>query len=265
MKLAWLTDLHLNFLTKERAFGFFDEVNGCGADAVLISGDIASARSLGWSLREMHARIQQPIYFVLGNHDFYHSSFARVRATVPVWLSELPRMTWLTNAGICQLTPETALIGHDGWADGRFGDFFASTLELNDYYVIEDFAVLSSKAQRLDLLHQLGDAAAAYFGTTLPAALEYYAHVIVLTHVPPFREAAWHGDRPSDDNGLPHFASQAAGVAIRAAAQQYPRRQITVLCGHTHSPCDVQILPNLRVIAGEAEYELPAIQRLLEV
>jgi hypothetical protein len=32
----------------------------------------------------------------------------------------------------------------------------------------------------------------------LPAALGRFRHVVVLTHVPPFREACWHEGRISD-------------------------------------------------------------------
>jgi hypothetical protein len=40
---------------------------------------------------------------------------------------------------------------------------------------------------------------------------------------------------------------------------------MTVLCGHTHSSGEAQILPNLRVLTGGAVYGKPALQRVLEV
>jgi len=43
MKLAWLTDIHLNFLKKDRRKQFFDSIINSYCDAVLISGDIAEA------------------------------------------------------------------------------------------------------------------------------------------------------------------------------------------------------------------------------
>lgn len=47
--------------------------------------------------------------------------------------------------------------------------------------------------------------------------------------------------------------------------QQHPRSNLTVLCGHTHGGGEVQVLPNLRVLTGEAEYGDPAIQQVLEI
>ena len=43
-----------------------------------------------------------------------------------------------------------------------------------------------------------------------------------------------------------------------------PDRQMTVLCGHTHG-AEAQVLPNLRVLTGGAEYGEPKVQRVLEV
>jgi hypothetical protein len=42
-------------------------------------------------------------------------------------------------------------------------------------------------------------------------------------------------------------------------------KQMTVICGHTHGAGEAQILPNLRVLTGGAEYGNPVKQRVLEV
>ncbi len=38
-----------------------------------------------------------------------------------------------------------------------------------------------------------------------------------------------------------------------------------VLCGHTHGGGEVQVLENLQVVTGPAEYEKPGIQRIIEM
>ena len=38
---------------------------------------------------------------------------------------------YLSQSGVVELTPHTALVGHDGWADGRLGDFDGSDVILN--------------------------------------------------------------------------------------------------------------------------------------
>jgi predicted phosphohydrolase len=49
---------------------------------VLISGDIAEAPTVSEILGEMAQHVAKPIYFVLGNHDYYKSSVAKVRQTI---------------------------------------------------------------------------------------------------------------------------------------------------------------------------------------
>lgn len=53
MKLAWLTDIHLNFLDNDARRKFYDEILITPFDALLISGDIAEAHCLIDLLCEM--------------------------------------------------------------------------------------------------------------------------------------------------------------------------------------------------------------------
>lgn len=116
--------------------------------------------------------------------------------------SELLR--WLPCFGVVPLSADAALVGHDSWADGRFGDYAGSRVMLNDYIRIRELAWLDP-ATRLARLNALGDEAAEYLRGVLPKALERFERVIVLTHVPPFEEACWHQGRISDKDHLPHF------------------------------------------------------------
>ena len=49
-----------------------------------------------------------------------------------------PNLKWLPSVGVVPLNSETCLVGHDGWSDGRFGDFFSSEVWLNDYILIDE-------------------------------------------------------------------------------------------------------------------------------
>lgn len=263
-RFAWLTDIHLNFLNPVQVEKFFSLVRGSNADMILISGDIGEAPRLIWYLQQLEARLQRPIYLVLGNHDFYLSSIGEVRTAVSQYVSQSHWLKWMNEAGIVELSSDTALIGYDGWADGRCGDYDRSDVFMNDYTVIQDFAGLS-KDDRLKLLHRLGDETADYFHKWLPQALAKYQHIFLLTHVPPFREACWYEGQISDDNFLPHFACKVAGDALLEIMRKHPDRHLTVLCGHTHGRGDVQILDNLRVLTGSAEYGRVEIQQIFEV
>jgi hypothetical protein len=197
--------------------------------------------------------VQRPVYFVLGNHDFYHGSIAEVRETVRDRCSAVPDLHWLSDAGVVPLTHETCLVGHDGWGDGRLGNYQSSDVMLNDWTLIKEFGGLyEDRPERLAKLHALGDEAAAHFRAILPDALRRFRHVAVLTHVPPFREACWHDGQISDDNWLPHFSCKAVGDVLLEAMNAATNHRMTVLCGHTHGGGEAQILPNLRVLTGGA-------------
>jgi Icc-related predicted phosphoesterase len=190
-------------------------------------------------------------------------------------------VTWLPDAGVIRLTNDTSLVGHGGWGDGRAGNFLESRVRLNDFRFIDDLRAWRDNSDRtpdaglrefvpyeqqlLDKLHSLGDEAAAHFRTVLPQALEQSRHVVVLTHVPPFREACWHAGHVSNDQWAPHFTCVAVGVVLREFMERHPDCRMTVLCGHTHSPGRVQILDNLVVLTGGAEYGKPVVQETLNI
>jgi Icc-related predicted phosphoesterase len=261
-RLAWVTDIHLNFLRPRAITAFFDMIAARQPDAVLVGGDIGEADSVAELLSEFEASLRRPIYFVLGNHDFYHGSISQVRRDVAALTQTARWLQWLPTAGVVQLTHETGLVGHDGWADGRLGDYARSGMELNDYVLIAELAGLD-RAKRLAAMSALGDQAAAHLRACVPRALERYRHLVVLTHVPPFREACWHEGRISDDNALPHFACKAMGDVILEIMRAHPTHTMTVLCGHTHSAGVAQILPNLLVKTGAAAYGQPQLQEVL--
>lgn len=262
-RAAWLSDIHLNFLRPVQLDQFYQLVKTSQPDCVLISGDIGEAPRLQWYLQQLEARLPYPIYFVLGNHDYYSASLADVRTLVNGVMGQSKNLHWLTMRGLIELAPDVGLMGHDGWADGRAGDYDSSDVLLNDYVAIRDFVGLD-KCRRLKLLNRLGDESAAYIDRWLPKALDRYAHVVLVTHVPPFREACWHEGGISDSDWLPHFVCQAAGETMMKIMAQYPDRKLTVLCGHSHGQGSVQMRDNLLVLTGGAEYGKPQVQQVFE-
>jgi predicted MPP superfamily phosphohydrolase len=261
MRLAWLTDIHLNFVKLEDRRRFYSTIRDAQPDAILLGGDIAEAPTLVEHLHDLDRALDKPIYFVLGNHDFYRSSLADVHARIRD--IRAPNLIWLTDSGIQLIGGETALVGDDGWADGRIGNYLHSRIFLNDYLLIHEFANLSTPA-RLRLLNQLGDASAGRLGPKLREACAQRKRIILLTHVPPFREACWHEGQTSDEEWLPHFTCKAMGDVILEVMDQHPECELLVLCGHTHGGGIAQMRPNVVVKTGGAEYGRPAIQEILE-
>ena len=263
MKAVWINDIHLEFLEDIEVQDFFNRLRNSGADCVLLAGDIAQAPTVEEYLVRMEHELECPIYFVLGNHDFYHGSIAKVRARIKSLTTGSCRLRWMNAAHVVQLAEGTVLIGHDGWGDGGYGDFHGSHVKLNDFLLIKELARLC-RNDLLKAIRALGAEAAAHFRNVLPEALSRADHVVVLTHVSPFIQSCWHDGRPSNSDWLPFFACKAVGDVLKDTMQEHPTKRMTVLCGHTHGGGSADILPNLVVHTGPAEYGRPIIQKVFE-
>jgi len=264
MKFAWLTDIHLNFLNNDQVDCFLKSLRRENVDGFFLSGDIAEANSITDHLEHAASVLKKPIYFVLGNHDYYEGSIRIVRSEIADLVQRAQNVFYLNDVDSITLSEQTALVGHDSWADGRLGDMQSSRVELNDFRMIEELQI-RDKYYRAEVMQQLADQAARHFYKVLPQVLGNYQHIIVITHVPPFKEACWHQGQRSGDDWLPFFSCKAVGDVLKDMMKQHPSCKMTVYCGHTHSSGECQILPNLKVITGAAEYGAPKIQSIIEV
>ena len=262
-RFVWLTDIHLNFLPVHAVDEFLAGLAAERFDGVLLGGDIAEATDLGEYLELIDERLQTEIYFVLGNHDYYFGSIGPVREHVRRLCAVHPRWHYLSESGPLGLAHAVGLVGHDGWADARLGNYEKSIVSMQDFYVIGDFVDLG-KAARLPRLHALGDEAADHIRQVLPEALDKFDQVVLLTHIPPLRQACWHEGKLSDDDWAPYFTCRAVGDAILEIMADHPQRQLTVLCGHTHGEGVAHPLPNVEILTGGATYGQPKVQRVFE-
>jgi len=263
-RLAWLTDIHLDFLNLQQIQNFCYKALQANPDAFIISGDISIAPALHTHLRIIEHYWRRPIYFVLGNHDYYKSSIEKVRSELPSFLHEHENLKWLPNEGVVELSESTALIGHGGWADGRAGLGVKSQILLNDYALIEE---LTGHEQNdlYRILNSLGDRSANELEPILNDALERYQHVYVVTHAPPFVGAAWFKNQISDGQFLPHMVNVAIGTMLKKVMMANKGRKMTVLCGHTHGAGETSIAENLLVKTGGARYSHPRVNEIISL
>ena len=172
-RLAWLTDIHLNFVSPDDVAIFAHQVQQDCPDAVFVGGDIGEADSFAGFLRRLVELLELPVYFVLGNHDFYRGSIIEVRDAARSLHRDSTQLTWLPDAGVIHLTDKTTLVGHGGWGDGRIGNFLKSNVLLNDYALIQELRELHNPdalppesiltPELLKKLNSLGDEAAEHF------------------------------------------------------------------------------------------------------
>jgi predicted phosphodiesterase len=265
MRLCSLTDLHLERVDKQKKAEFLARLRGAEYDAAVITGDISHARGLPVDLEALgEACAPYPLYFVLGNHDFYGSSFDAVDAAVDVVCKRQRNLKHLGHGEIVHLTEKAALIGHRGWADGRAGYGSRTYVPSSDAVCIKD---LQGKPNQtvLEEMENLGKASGQYFREILPLALTCYKHIWIATHVAPFKWSAFYDGRLCGPLHLPHYINLSAGGAIRGIAGQFAGKSVTVLCGHTHSPVIFRASDNVTVHAGRARPGHPQVQRIFEI
>ncbi|MCE5317137.1 MAG: metallophosphoesterase, partial [Parachlamydia sp.] len=110
-KLLWTTDLHVDATEKAHLEQFYQFIEANDPAAILIGGDISNGYQSLIHLKNMGERLKKPLYFVLGNHDFYNGSIKKMRGKVRQLVAEVPNLVYLTEAGVIELSPTTALIG----------------------------------------------------------------------------------------------------------------------------------------------------------
>lgn len=263
-KVLWLSDLHIDRATDEQQSRLADKLAALAYDAAVITGDSSSGPALVRHLSMLaDACAPRRLLLVLGNHDFYNGSFREVREAVARICRTTRNLTHLGMGDVVALNANTAVIGHDGWADARAGWGSRTIIESRDHHYIEDFQNLT-KEELFSRMESLGRESAAAFRATLPRALKRYRHVVVATHVPPFPSAAHFSGKICDATFQPHFSNISAGLALIGITKKFPRNFVTVLAGHTHSPVHAKILPNLEIRVAGAQTGKPAIQDILQ-
>jgi hypothetical protein len=84
------------------------------ADAFLLGGDVGEAPNVARFLNALDNRLGRPVYFVLGDHDFYRVSIVGVRRKVEALCIACPNLLWLPRSGMVPLTDETRPVGYRG-------------------------------------------------------------------------------------------------------------------------------------------------------
>lgn len=264
-KLLWITDIHLDRASEETKSRFLDKLAGISYDGLLITGDISVAEHLTTHLAEISwACKERNVYFTLGNHCYFGSSFSEVDRRVADLCRQRSNLVPLGHGEVIQLTQNTSLIGHRGWYDGQAGAGEGTRIECPDRQWIKDFQGLT-KAGFFSKLRDLGRESAHYFRQVLPKALDGSKNVIIATHVPPFTQGLGHRGSFCDWNRQPFFSNREAGNVIYGISKQFARRKITVHAGHTHCPVDARLLPNLDIRVGGAQPGFPAFQEFLTI
>lgn len=266
MQIIWLTDIHLDFVDKNCHIKLIESIvknakEYKGQSCVVLTGDLGNSNCthdfmLEWrKVLELHNNIK--LYFVLGNHDYYGSGIERERSK---YRDSPLQNNWLSNINHVQLTEETCLVGHDGWYDGGYANWFQSKVDMNDYYQIFELSKNWYEKDRIfEKINELSKEAAEHvYAKSLEAIQDGTKNVFIATHVPPFRENSVYQEQISDDDWMPHFSSKHMGDKIIQLSQENPDIKFVILCGHSHGKAKY-LNNNIVCHTGEAQYRYPKI------
>lgn len=283
-RLAWCTDIHFDWLTEvvpasggsigprkvlseNKAKLFCDQIMNQSPDGLVITGDISTAEFIETHLMWLETYCPGiPVYFILGNHDFFQGSIHEVRYQMKKYDGTKTRTQWLNVSGVVKLTEKTALVGHDGWYDGGYSDWFKSQLVMNDYHMISELKFLPPQLL-FNEIRKLSKESADHIRLHVEEAAKTFKCVVFASHVPPFRENSRAPNRAlSDKHWLPNMSSKMAGDALLDAAKAYPGTEFISLSGHTHTRWTQRYESNLVCMTGQADYGHPeASLQILEL
>ena len=277
MKLAWFTDIHLDHVHDVGTSVASLASSASKCESIIITGDISLANTLIGHLMLLDQVLEKPIYFVLGNHDYYFSNIRTVRRHVVDACRSMSYAKYLAAMPYAKLSNETVLIGHDGWYDALNGNPRNDVMLMNDWIRIQDFAPairgsLGSKLLDKNLIIQISQAicvaAVKHVADGIKAAIrDKHKNIIVATHVPPFKES-YNSDKHRGldiSDVLPWYTSKTMGDMLLTAAKTYPHIKFTILSGHSHSHYDQDLLNNLNVRVGKSSYGSPQIAGYVDI
>lgn len=272
-KIAFASDIHLNVCNSNRIEDFCNSLLVHQPSHIVIAGDISEADTVGDDLDQMEKYCNgTPILFVLGNHDFYNGSISRVRQEMIEdrnlsWFGQgkiaHANSFWLGSAPFLKLSEETYIVGHDGFYDGGYSNWFASKLDMIDYHIIHELCPKTclTREDTYNKLQLLAKESAEHITHGVEAAIKDGAKkVFVVTHVPPFKQNSTFRGKISDDTWLPHFSSAIMGDALLGLAYSNPEIEFQVLCGHSHGRASYQAAKNMNCLTAEASYKRPKLE-----
>lgn len=280
-QLAWCTDIHLDFLdgpggSSGARTGFIEPLSQVECDGLLITGDISLAHMVTRHLQTLSATLKKPIYFVLGNHDFYGGSFEEVRNDVRELCNTSSNLKYLTGLDPIQLGPGVALVGDDGWYDAAYGDPQNSPYVMTDWIRIHDylqtgaimagpFGARPNMGIVIGLSRKFAQLAADRMRRCLSSAAQTNKVVMVATHVPPWPQVHQHNGKTGDEATHPWYTSRIMGEVIEEIATAHPDVRFEVFCGHTHGKFDARLSSNIFCHVGGSQYGSPDVAGMIRI
>lgn len=261
-KYIWLTDTHFNFLESYKIIEFFLELKFQDPDGIFLTGDISNGPNVCKHLHWLQRIVDKPIYFVLGNHDYYRSSFQMVEQSVSELVNSNHDLHYMNVENYISLNQDTALIGHNGWYDAKWHDPLLPVVFLADWYFIDDFKLGQGNEGRMQIMRDRAAVAAQSIGKNLVSALREHSTVYLLTHFPPW---PYYQYGIMDNFWKPFNSSKIIAETIEDIMKHLPHKKLIVLAGHTHEARYTKVAHNIELHVAKAELKKSSIGNIIAI
>lgn len=240
----WLSDPHLNRVGLVEKYKLISNLRKESPDAIFISGDISSGPNLWLDLTIFGQFVKCPVYFILGNHSYWFSSFEKTYEKVNNLCNKYSNLIWLENSDVISLNSDTAMVGGEGWYDVRIGypGFVKYTF---DWFLIKEFRELSSMEERISKFREISAKNADLVCLKLEEAFKTHNTAYLMHHYPPWEEAIRHPNFVSKAFWTPYNNDIYLGKRLEHLMKLHSDKQLIVLSGHVHSSQDVTISSNI--------------------
>lgn len=248
--IIWATDVHLNYFTDEYITNFGKTLSqSYKASGLIISGDISLGNKLERNIKTLSNAVQMPIYLVLGNHDFWYSSFNKTESLLDDICKDKSIIN--LNKDFVKINDDTVITGFTGWYDCRFGTI-DKDVQMNDWIKIEDF-----KNQDPIILSQNRSASYLSFkDRSISFKDTGIKNQIIVTHFPPFENLI-----KEKDDSKPFYGSSDSGKMLLEIKNNFDK--VICLSGHTHNRARYNI-DNLSCYVGEACRGKPSLAGIID-
>jgi hypothetical protein len=253
--IGWGSDFHWEYwkpgIRDNKIIDFCERINK-EYDIFISCGDNADSRFLKEVLEKIGQHAKIPFYFLLGNHDYYHSFTEHVDNLV-VHLSATRKIGKciygpISNGLVVNSEGEKVkLVFCNGFANGEpYTDIL-----VNDENFISDFHE-SRKEDWYNLRLDLSCKSVIDLKKQL-VGIKDISEVYIFTHIPPFPEACFYDDKPTTKEYLPFFCDKYLGLFLKDFQKIHPELKIKVFCGHTHTKTHY-VNKNLEVFVSNGDY-----------
>lgn len=262
-RYIWLTDTHFNFLDPKELNAFYQELRATPADGIFLTGDISTGPFLIEHLTALQQSTKLPVFFILGNHDYYRVYINDIQKKVKYLTEHNPQLHYLTTNRPIALNSNSVLIGHDGWYDAKWREPLTPFIFMWDWYYIKDFRALFGIAERIEFMRDLAAKASEDILNKLNKVIKQYSTIYLLTHFPPWPEESDRYFGLIEKFWKPYNSCKTMADTLINFMADHPDKKLIVLAGHTHLKRQVQITPNIELRVGDAEFGKPQIQDII--